>query len=105
MARAGKIVGVLLVVAALLYAALAGTLYWAMRSSPEAMGWIMARMGPVVFALLPLQRMYMSAREGPLRVGDPAPDFHLERLDRADRVSLSSHRGGRPVVLVFGSYT
>lgn len=44
-----------------------------------------------------------------LKVGDVAPDFELERLDRSrkrtgDFVKLSSLRG-RPVALAFGSYT
>ncbi len=42
-------------------------------------------------------------------VGSEAPDFHLQRLDEegkptGERVSLSAQRG-RPVGLVFGSYT
>ena len=43
-----------------------------------------------------------------LRIGAPAPDFELVRLDSpgsAERVRLSSFRGERPVVLFFGSYT
>jgi peroxiredoxin len=43
------------------------------------------------------------------KVGDVAPDFELEVLDRAKKrtgetVSLSSLRG-KPVALLFGSYT
>ncbi len=46
-------------------------------------------------------------------VGDPAPDFSLERLSPDGRrtgemVSLSQHfadSGGRPMGLIFGSYT
>lgn len=37
-------------------------------------------------------------------VGDMAPDFCLPRLDGSGKVRLSDLRG-RPVVLVFGSYT
>jgi hypothetical protein len=42
-------------------------------------------------------------------VGSPAPDFELKRLDREGAITqetlrLSSLRG-RPVALVFGSYT
>ena len=39
-----------------------------------------------------------------LRVGDPAPDFNLKGMDGGE-VRLSSFRGQRPVLLVFGSYT
>ncbi|MDQ3621703.1 MAG: redoxin domain-containing protein [Verrucomicrobiota bacterium] len=40
-----------------------------------------------------------------VRVGDEAPDFTLKTQDGAREVRLSSFRGKRPVVLVFGSYT
>lgn len=39
------------------------------------------------------------------RTGDPAPDFELDRYDGSGRVRLSSFRGDRPVVLIFGSLT
>ena len=51
-----------------------------------------------------------SAREADLpRVGVMAPDFRIERLDRdrkrsGDYVQLSALRG-RPVALLFGSFT
>ncbi len=38
------------------------------------------------------------------KVGETAPDFELATLDGAARVRLSAHRG-RPVGLIFGSYT
>ncbi len=43
------------------------------------------------------------------KIGDVAPDFELEILDRAKKrtgefVRLSAHRG-KPVALLFGSYT
>lgn len=39
------------------------------------------------------------------RVGDLAPDFELPRMGEDSSLRLSSLRGGKPVVLVFGSYT
>ena len=42
--------------------------------------------------------------EQTLSVGDPAPDFTL-KSQHGEEVTLSSFRGQRPVVLVFGSYT
>jgi len=45
------------------------------------------------------------ARAGHLKVGDPAPDFALPTADRKAQVQLSSFRGSKPVVLIFGSYT
>jgi hypothetical protein len=44
-------------------------------------------------------------QEGRLKVGDPAPDFELARLDGKGKVKLSSFQGRQPVVLIFGSYT
>ncbi len=38
-------------------------------------------------------------------VGDTSPDFELQRFDGIGSVRLSSHRGHRPMVLVFGSLT
>jgi len=40
-----------------------------------------------------------------LKVGAPAPDFKLKTVDGKREVQLSSFKGKRPVVLVFGSYT
>lgn len=39
------------------------------------------------------------------RAGEYAPDFELPTFDGTKVMRLSSHRGARPVVLVFGSYT
>jgi len=38
-------------------------------------------------------------------VGDESPDFELERHDGTSTLRLSSFRGDRPVVLIFGSLT
>jgi len=58
-----------------------------------------------LFAVLPLEKLWLLARTGHLNVGGVAPDFDLPTLDKTSRVKLSSFRGERPVVLVFGSYT
>lgn len=76
--------------------------------SPGSMARLIARIpgsetpGPI---LMPLQAIMFTARSGPLRVGMEAPDFELETADHRESVRLSSFRGSRPVVLVFGSYT
>ena len=89
-----------------LYAALFCTVAIAMLQPPERFGQIMKRLPePLVFMLLPAPRMWMWARAGSLSEGDIAPDFTLATMDRSGEVTLSSHRGDRPVVLVFGSYT
>ena len=48
---------------------------------------------------------YDQRQEGTLRVGDRAPDVSLYGLDGTTRVPLSSELGGKPTVLVFGSFT
>lgn len=40
-----------------------------------------------------------------LRVRDVAPDFTLSEPKRKNQTQLSSFRGKKPVVLIFGSYT
>jgi peroxiredoxin len=47
----------------------------------------------------------MVARAGTLDPGEPAPDFELPLEDGSAKVRLSAHRGVRPVMLIFGSYT
>ena len=92
---------------AVVYVTLCGTVAIAMRQTPERFGAFMKRMpAAVVWGGLPAKRMWLWARRGSLAEGDLAPDFNLRTTqDRARRVSLSSYRGDRPVVLVFGSYT
>jgi hypothetical protein len=48
---------------------------------------------------------YDQRQEGSLRVGDRAPDVTLYALDGATPVRLSHELGGKPTVLVFGSFT
>jgi hypothetical protein len=64
-------------------------------------GFMVWRIGPrnVIGMLL-----YDQRREGAVKVGDPAPDVELHRLD-AGTERLSAWFGERPVVLVFGSFT
>lgn len=77
----------------------------AMRQPPGRFSRIMSHVGPVPFLLFPFEPMWKNARQGHLRPGDRAPDFRLPLVDRSGTVELGSHRGVRPVVLVFGSYT
>jgi hypothetical protein len=83
-----------------------GVVWWSMQQPPEKFAHVMSRMpGPVVFLLAPFESLWMHARAGTLRTGDPAPDFTLMKLDKSDRIQLSSLTARQPVVLVFGSYT
>jgi hypothetical protein len=65
-------------------------------------GWFVYQMGGLgnVWGML----RYDQRREGDLAVGDRAPDVTLLALD-GTRVSLREKVGGKPLVLVFGSYT
>ncbi len=94
-------------VIALLWLIGCGAIYSVMRRPPEAFARVMAKIpGPVAFLVFPFETMWKQARAGTLQVGDPAPDFTLARLDHTDHVQLSSLTAqGKPVVLIFGSYT
>ena len=48
---------------------------------------------------------YDQREEGTLLVGHAAPDVSLVELDGVTRVPLAASIGGKPLVLVFGSYT
>ncbi len=87
------------------YAAGVGSLAWAMRQTPERFGRFMKHMPTIGFIALPFETLWMGARAGTLRVGDQAPDFRLATVDKTAQVQLSSFRGKKPVVLIFGSYT
>ena len=48
---------------------------------------------------------YDQREEGTLKVGDRAPEVTLVALDGTTPVKLSESLGGKPTVLVFGSFT
>jgi hypothetical protein len=96
---AGALIGV-----GVIYLLLVAGLAIAMRQPPAVFGRVMSHVPGPMFFVLPFESLWMAARAGDLQPGDPAPDFSLATLDRASRVRLSQLRG-RPVVLVFGSYT
>jgi len=97
--------GKILAVVAVLYLALAGGLLWAMCQPPAKFGRIMAHVPMPAYVIVPFKQLWFVARGGSLRVGDAAPDFSLPTFDHKENVRLSSFRGEKPVVLVFGSYT
>lgn len=87
------------------YVLLFATVATAMLQTPDRFGMFMRYApAPLVWGALPATRMWLWARAGSLSHGDPAPEFTLQAHDGSSRVALSSLRG-RPVVLVFGSYT
>jgi hypothetical protein len=77
----------------------------AMRRPPEAFGHFMSKVPMPLFFVVPFETMWTQARRGALQVGDQAPDFNLPLHDKSGYVRLSSFRGQKAVVLVFGSYT
>jgi hypothetical protein len=78
------------VVLGLLVAAFAGLSY--MAGSPKDAIYM------VRYALPHMHR-------GNLKVGDDAPDARLLGLDGETRFHIRERTGGRPLVLVFGSFT
>ena len=91
----------------MVWALACGALYEVMRQPPETFARFMAKIpGPVAFLVLPFETLWTHARAGTLQVGDPAPEFSLMKLDKSASVQLSNLTAqGRPVVLIFGSYT
>jgi hypothetical protein len=100
-----KVVVRAVLILAALYLTLCAGFYWAMLQTPDTFGRIVARTPLPVMMVLPFETLWTRARAGGLQAGDAAPDFRLPTLDRKSTVQLSSFRGIRPVVLVFGSYT
>jgi hypothetical protein len=89
-----------------IYVLLFAVVMGAMLQPPERFGQFMKHMpAALVWGALPAERMWLWARRGDIKEGGPAPDFTLASHDHSRRVTLSSHQGDRPVVLVFGSYT
>lgn len=89
----------------LIYCAVLAGFYYAMRQPPEAFSRVMMHVGPAPFLLFPFETMWKTARAGNLKTGDIAPDFTLPLLDQSASATISSFRGAKPVVLIFGSYT
>ena len=90
----------------IVWVAASAALYAIMLLPPAQFATVIGKVpAEAVFPVLPFARLWSWARAGSLDVGDIAPDFNLKTHDGASRVRLSGHRGERPVVLVFGSYT
>ena len=48
---------------------------------------------------------YDQRQEGRLKVGELAPDVAMVALDGTSPVHLKDHMGGKPLIIIFGSYT
>ena len=99
--RAGRFVAGVIGV----YLTLLAGMFVVMRQPPERFGKIMAHFPMPAMMVVPFEPMWNVARGGTLGVWDEAPDFTLPVVDHSSEVRLSSFRGQKPVILVFGSYT
>ena len=95
----------MLIGALALYGAALCVLFVVMCQPPIRFGRLMRHFPMWAMPLVPFEPMWNVARRGTTREGDIAPDFRLRTIDRTIEVTLSSYRGRRPVVLIFGSYT
>lgn len=82
----------------------AAFIYTKMSATPQEFTAVMAELPMPAMMVVPFQPLWAIARAGALKPGDMAPDFELATADRTQKVRLSDQRG-RPVVLIFGSYT
>ena len=105
MRRVLKIIGVITAVLVIAWLGFLALVYSKMTGTPEQFGAFMAKMPMPAYFVLPFETLWSRARAGTVNVGDPAPDFELSIVDKSAKVRLSSYRGSKPVVLIFGSYT
>jgi hypothetical protein len=94
----------LLVAVVLTWVGVLAWVYYIMHLPPAQFAKRFANLPPATMMAMPFESLWMRARAGSLAVGDAAPDFALSKLDKSGQVKLSDLRG-KPVLLVFGSYT
>ncbi len=82
-----------------------GLMYYEMTRPMGQFAAFMAKLPMAAMMVAPFESMWNVARAGTVHPGDMAPDFRLKTRDGKSEVTLSSFRGSRPVVLIFGSYT
>jgi hypothetical protein len=99
-----KIVARVLAVLVVVWLIAIGFIAHAMRQPPEKFAQVMKHVPGPAFMLIPFETLWNSARKGTLNPGETAPEFQLSTTDHKVSVNLSQLRG-KPVVLVFGSYT
>ena len=88
-----------------LYVAITAVFFVVMSQTPEKIARTMMHVPWAACRVFPLRMVWMRARSGSVEQGEMAPDFSLESPDHKSHFQLSSLRGQKPVVLVFGSYT
>ena len=102
--RAGRTAARIVAAVVAVYVVFLTAMFVVMRQPPQRFGQIMRHFPMPAMMVIPFEPMWNVARGGALNVGDMAPDFTLPRTDHSRDERLSAYRG-RPVVLVFGSYT
>jgi len=90
---------------AIIWLVFVGIVWRAMNRTPEQFGQFMSKLPMPAYFVFPFETMWTHARMGTIKPGDVAPDFELQTQDKTANIRLSSFRGNKPVVLVFGSYT
>ena len=89
---------------AVLYLLFLGTMFVIMAQPPQRFGQIMRYFPMPAMMIVPFEPMWNLARGGTLRVGEMPHDSTLPTTNKSCKVRLADYRG-KPVVLVFGSYT
>jgi hypothetical protein len=102
--RRWRIAGIVLLVLMCLWGVGVAFIARAMRKPPEKFAQVMKHVPGPAFMLIPFETLWNGARKGTLDPGESAPEFALSTTDHSQTVALSQLRG-RPLVLVFGSYT
>jgi hypothetical protein len=100
-----KITATVLVCLVIFWAGLVTFIWRAMHRPPEAFARVMSHLPWEIFLVVPFETLWTRARAGTVKVGDPAPDFSLTKLDKTGTIRLSELNQIEPVVMVFGSYT
>src|SRR3954471_12468692 len=103
-ARRWRIAGIILLALVCLWGAGVAFIAHAMRQPPEKFAQVMKHVPGPAFMLIPFETLWNGARKGKLSPGETAPNFELTTTDHKVSVNLGQLRG-KPVVLVFGSYT
>ena len=105
MSRRKKITLISVATFLVVYVTFGSYVFMALHRPPKQVAAFLDRVPMPLFFAYPFPWMWNHARAGHLQPGDLAPDFELATDEGDGRVKLSDHRGERPVVLIFGSYT
>jgi len=100
-----QIAATTLTVVFVLWLGLVGLMWREMHHPPEVFARFMSHMPWQIFLVVPFETLWTRARAGSIAPGDSAPDFSLEKVDKSGSLRLSEINQGRPVVMIFGSYT